>query len=79
MMSMCRHGGGGYTAGVAIGQRARGALVLLPWEMSRMTRMLVWVLIVVALIGGAIWLSRIDASKPMKRVEKTVPASALPR
>jgi hypothetical protein len=41
--------------------------------------MLVWVLVVVALIGGAIWLSRIDASKPMTRVEKTVPANALPR
>jgi hypothetical protein len=41
--------------------------------------MLVWVLVVVALIGGAVWLSRIDASKPMTRVEKTVPANALPR
>jgi hypothetical protein len=49
------------------------------WESSRMTRMLVWILVVAGLIGGAIWLSRIDASKPMKRVEKTVPASALPR
>jgi hypothetical protein len=44
-----------------------------------MTRILVWVLVAVALIGGAIWLSRIDASKPMTRVEKTVPANALPR
>jgi hypothetical protein len=44
-----------------------------------MTRLLVWVLVIVALIGGAVWLSRIDASKPMKRVEKTVPASALPK
>jgi hypothetical protein len=41
--------------------------------------MLVWVLVVVALIGGAVWLSRIDASKPTTRVEKTVPANALPR
>jgi hypothetical protein len=44
-----------------------------------MTRLAVWILVVVALVGGAIWLSRIDASKPMARVEKTVPASALPR
>ena len=41
--------------------------------------MLVWVLVAAALIGGAIWLSRIDASKPMKRVEKTVPVNALLR
>jgi hypothetical protein len=41
--------------------------------------MLVPILIIVALIGGALWLSRIDASKPMKRVEKTVPVDALPR
>ncbi len=44
-----------------------------------MTRMLVWILLVVVLIGGAIWLSRIDATKPTKHVEKTVPANALPR
>ncbi len=44
-----------------------------------MTRILVWVLVVAALVGGAIWLSRIDASKPMTRVEKMVPASARPR
>jgi hypothetical protein len=44
-----------------------------------MTRVLVLVLVVVAVIGGAVWLSRIDASKPMKRVEKTVPVDALPR
>jgi hypothetical protein len=47
--------------------------------MSRMTRMLVWVLVGIALIGGAVWLSSLDASKPVTRVEKTVPASALPR
>ena len=44
-----------------------------------MVRMVVVVLIVVALIGGAVWLSRIDATKPTARVEKMVPASALPR
>ncbi len=44
-----------------------------------MIRIFVWILVVLALIGGAILLSRIDASKPMTRVEKTVPANALPR
>lgn len=44
-----------------------------------MVRLLVWILLLVAMVGGAIWLSRMDSSKPLKRVEKTVPASALPR
>ena len=44
-----------------------------------MTRMIVWILVVVALVGGAIWLSRMDTTKLLTRVEKTVPADALPR
>ena len=44
-----------------------------------MTRLIIWILIALVLVGGAVWLSRIDASKPITRVEKTVPASALPR
>jgi hypothetical protein len=44
-----------------------------------MVRIVLVVLVLVALIGGGIWLSRIDASKPTTRVEKTVPASALPQ
>jgi hypothetical protein len=41
--------------------------------------LLVWILLLLALVGGAVWLSRIDTTKPMKRVEKMVPANALPR
>jgi hypothetical protein len=44
-----------------------------------MFRLLVWILLLLALVGGAVWLSRIDTTKPMKRVEKMVPANALPR
>jgi hypothetical protein len=61
------------------GKERDDADVLRIQECARMARILVWVLIVAVLVGGAIWLSRIDASKPMTRVEKMVPASALPR
>ncbi len=44
-----------------------------------MGRLLVWILIAVALIGGAIWLAQMDTTKPPVRVEKTVPADALSR
>ena len=44
-----------------------------------MTRLVILVLVVVAVIGGAVGLSRIDASKPTVRVEKMIPADALPR
>jgi hypothetical protein len=61
------------------GKEPRGVSILTQREVVCMARMLVWVLFVVLLIGGAIWLSRIDAAKPLKHVEKTVPANALPR
>jgi hypothetical protein len=77
-MGVRGHDGRGYTAVVAIGQRAGVRMVCTQRERVCMARMLVWVLVVAALIGGAIWLSRIDATKPLKRVEKTVPANALP-
>lgn len=44
-----------------------------------MSRVFVWILLLAGLVGGAIWLSGIDTTKPLKRVEKTVPADALPR
>jgi len=44
-----------------------------------MSRLIVVVLVVLALVGGAIWLSRMDTSKDLKRVEKVIPADALPR
>lgn len=44
-----------------------------------MARLLVWILLLAVLVGGAIWLSGKDTSKPLKRVEKVVPANALPR
>lgn len=44
-----------------------------------MGRLLVWILIAVALVGGAIWLSQLDTAKPLVRVEKPVPTDAIPR
>jgi hypothetical protein len=44
-----------------------------------MTRLLIWIFVVVALVAGAVWLSRIDTTKPLTRVEKAIPNNALPR
>ena len=44
-----------------------------------MSRLVVWIVIGVVLIGGAVWLSKRDASRPQTRVEKVVPANALAR
>jgi hypothetical protein len=44
-----------------------------------MGRLLVWILVAVALIGGAVWLAGKDTTKPLTRVEKAVPANVLPR
>ncbi len=44
-----------------------------------MAKLLIMIVAVLALIGSAIWLSRIDTTKPLKRIEKTVPTNALPR
>jgi hypothetical protein len=44
-----------------------------------MSRLLVWILIAALLVGGMVWLSRKDATQPQKRVEKVIPANALPR
>ncbi len=44
-----------------------------------MSRNLVWILIVIAVIGGAVLLSRIDASKKLTTVEKAIPENALAR
>jgi hypothetical protein len=44
-----------------------------------MTRLIVIVLVVLALVGGMVWLSQMDTSKEPRRVEKVIPADALPR
>jgi hypothetical protein len=44
-----------------------------------MMRLIVLLLVILALVGGAFWLAGRDASKPLARVEKVVPADALPR
>jgi hypothetical protein len=79
MVSVCHHIGGGYTATVAIGQRARRQLFMAFQDWLRMGRLIIWILVAVALVGGAIWLSRMDTTKPLTRIEKAVPANALPR
>ncbi len=42
-----------------------------------MSRILVWIIILVALIGGTIALSRIDSTKPLTKIEKVIPGNAL--
>lgn len=79
MMSLASHVGGGYTATVAFGQRVRCTDGFAYRDWLRMGRLLVWILVLAALIGGAVWLSRMDTTKPLTRVEKAVPANALPR
>jgi hypothetical protein len=44
-----------------------------------MARLLVWILVIALPIGGLVWLSGRDATVPQKRVEKVVPANALPQ
>ena len=44
-----------------------------------MTRIAVWVLIAVVMIGGVVWLARMNTAKPLTHVEKVVPVNALPR
>ncbi len=42
-----------------------------------MSKMLVWVVVLLALVGGSIWLSRRDTTKPLTKVEKVIPDNAL--
>ncbi len=44
-----------------------------------MSRLLIGALVAIVLVAGAVWLSRIDATKPLKHVEKTVPVDASQR
>jgi hypothetical protein len=44
-----------------------------------MARLLVWLLIIAVFVGGLVWLSGKDATVPQKRVEKVIPANALPQ
>lgn len=44
-----------------------------------MGRLIVWIVIVVLLCGGLVWLSRRTAEQPVQRIEKVVPADALPK
>lgn len=44
-----------------------------------MMRLTVLAFIVAGLIGGGVWLSSMDTSKPLARVEKVIPADALGR
>jgi uncharacterized protein YneF (UPF0154 family) len=41
---------------------------------------LLWIVVLlVAIIGGAIWLSQKDSTKPLTKVEKVIPDNALAR
>lgn len=37
----------------------------------------VWIVALVVIIGGAVWLSRLDTTKPLTKVEKVIPDNAL--
>lgn len=41
-----------------------------------MARILVWLLIVVVLVGGAIWIAGRSTDKPVVRIEKAIPVDA---
>ncbi len=42
-----------------------------------MSRLVALILVLLIVIGGAVWLSRIDTTKPTTHVEKIVPDNAL--
>lgn len=42
-----------------------------------MSKMILWVVVLVAIVGGAIWLAGRDTTKPLVKVEKVVPDNAL--
>ena len=44
-----------------------------------MSRLVMWIVVGVVLIGGGIWLSKRDAARPQIRIEKVVPTNALAR
>jgi hypothetical protein len=39
----------------------------------------VWILLLAAIIGGAVWLSQKDTTKPLTTIEKVIPDNALAR
>ena len=43
-----------------------------------MTRLVIWILVAVLLIGGVVWLARMNTAKPLTHIEKVVPVNALP-
>jgi hypothetical protein len=44
-----------------------------------MARLMVWIVVLASLVGGLVWLARRDATVPQTRVEKVIPADALPK
>ncbi len=42
-----------------------------------MTRILVWIVVLLAVIGSGLWLSRRDTTKPLTKIEKVIPDNAL--
>lgn len=44
-----------------------------------MARLVVWILVLALIGGGLFWLASRDATVPQKRVEKVIPADALPK
>ena len=41
-----------------------------------MARLLIWLLIVVLLVGGLVWLGTRDGSQPVSRIEKVITLDA---
>lgn len=44
-----------------------------------MTRLLVWLVLAILLVGAVVWLSKRDTTIPQHRVEKVIATDALPR
>ncbi len=49
----------------------------MPGSVRKMSKILVWVLVLVAIVGGAVWLAGSDATKPLTKVEKVIADNAL--
>jgi hypothetical protein len=72
-----RHDRGGYTAGAALGQKAR-RFCFIPRLRGSMSRLLVIVIaVVILLVGGLFFLAGRDTEKQPVRVEKVVPLENL--
>jgi hypothetical protein len=73
-----QHGGGGYTAGARLGQKACSHKVYVG-KICMSRSLVTLILIILVVVGGLFWLSGRDAETAQTRVEKAVPLENLSR